>query len=117
MSSYSILPCMIDMVSTAFDAIWVESEQHPHLHDYQYICAENHLTLAVYSAKPPLKVMEYSDLVTIARMLLNFQQEYRLPGITFDYLEDGQITGAGEIRWNNAANSYQSLEQERSWRR
>ena len=56
--------------------------------------------------------MEYSDLVTLARIVLNFQQVYRLPGITFDYLEDGLKTGTGEIDWNYAASSNQSLEQE-----
>lgn len=100
------------MLSTAFDAIWNVEEQHPQLDDDQFRCFENGLTMIVLSHKPPLKSMEYSDLVTLARMFLNFQQVYRLPGIAFDYLEDGQITGTGEIDWNYAASSNQSLEQE-----
>ena len=88
------------------------AEQHPQLDDGQYRCSENGLTMTVLSQKPPLKSMEYSDLVTLARMLLNFQQVYKLPGIGFEYLEDGQRTGTGEIVWNRAANSDQSLERE-----
>lgn len=111
-SSFNLLPCMVNMLSTAFNAIWNEVEQHPQLDDGQFTCSENGLTLTVVSQKPPLKSMEYSDLVTLARMLLNFQQVYRLPGITFDYLEDGQKTGSGDIGWNYAASINQSLEQE-----
>ena len=66
----------------------------------------------VLSQKPPLKSMEYSDLVTLATLLLNFQQVYRLPGIAFDYLEDGRKTGTGYIEWNYAASSNQSLDEE-----
>ena len=113
-SSYNILPCMVEMLSTAFNAIWNEAEQHPQLHDNEFRCSENSLTLQVLSHKPPLKGMKYSDLVYLAKMLLNFQQVYRLPGIEFDYLEDGQKTGTGDLNWNYeyAASSVQSLEQE-----
>ncbi len=93
---------MMDMVSTAFDAIWNEVDQHPKLHDDRFMCSENELTLMVLSKKPPLKSMEYSDLVMLGKLLLNFQQVYMLPGITFSYLEDGQMTGEGEISWNHA---------------
>ena len=111
-SSYSILPCLVDMLSTAFNAIWVEIEQHPQLVDDRFEYSENGLTVEIVSQKPPLKSMEYSDLVTLARMLLNFQQGHRLPGISFEYLADGQKAGTGEISWNYAASSNQSLEQE-----
>lgn len=111
-SSYNILPCMIDMLSTAFDAIWNVAEQHPQLVDGRFRCSENGLSVSVWSKKAPLKGMEYSDLVSLARMLLNFQQVYRLPGITFVYLADGQITGTGKIEWNYAAGANQSLAQE-----
>ena len=110
-SSYKLLPCMVDMLSTAFDAIWNEVEQHPKLHNNEFTCSENGLTLTVLSKEAPSKEMEYSDLVYLARMLLNFQQVYMLPGITFHYVEDGQVTGTGEIAWNQAASSIQSLEQ------
>lgn len=110
-SSFNLLPCMVDMLSTAFDAIWNVVEQHPQLHDNQFSCSENGLTVTVSSQKPPLKSMEYSDLVTLARLLLNFQQAYRLPGIAFEYLEDGQRTGTGKIGWNYADTSSHSLEQ------
>ena len=103
---------MIDMLSTAFDAIWNVAEQHPQLVNGQFRCSENGLSVSVWSKKAPLKGMEYSDLVSLARMLLNFQQVYRLPGITFVYLADGQITGSGEIEWNYAAGANQSLAQE-----
>ena len=111
-SSYNILPCLVEMLSTAFNAIWNEVEQHPILDNHQFKCSENGLTLSVLSNKPPLKSMEYSDLVYLAKLLLNFQQVYRLPSITFDYLEDGQKTGTGAIAWNRAASSTQSLEQQ-----
>lgn len=103
---------MVDMLSTSFDAIWNVAEQHSQLDDNQFRCSDNGLTLLVLSQKPPLKSMEYSDLVTLARLLLNFQQVYRLPGIAFEYFEDGQKTGTGDIDWNYAASSSQSLEQE-----
>ena len=103
---------MVDALSTAFDAIWNVVDQHSQLAGHQFSCTENGLTLMVLSPKPPLKSMEYSDLVYLARMLLNFQQVYRLPPMKFDYLEDGVVTGTGEITWNFAATSNQSLEQE-----
>lgn len=100
------------MMGTAFDTIWNEVEQHTALDDDQFSCSENGLTLTVVSQKSPLKTMQYSDLVTLARLILNFQQAYRLPGISFDYLEGGQITGSGELDWNYAVSPTQSLEQE-----
>ena len=103
---------MVDILSTSFNAIWNVAEQHPQLENDEFKCSENGLTLTVQSQKPPLKGMEYSDLVYLARMLLNFQQVYRLPGIKFEYMEDGRRTGTGEIDWNRAASSIQSLEQE-----
>ena len=102
---------MIMMISTAFNAIWNEVEQHSQLQDNRYECSENGVTLKVLSNKPPLKSMEYSDLVTLSRLLLNFQQAYRLPVITFEYLEDGVTTGVGGIYWDSAPSSTQNLEQ------
>ena len=110
-SSFKLLPCMVETLSTAFNAIWNVIEQHPQLQDNEFVCSENGLTLQVRASKPPLKTMEYSDLVYLARLLLNFQQVYMLPGITFDYLEDGIKTGTGDIGWNRAGSSLQSLEQ------
>ena len=112
-SSFNLLPCMVDTLSTSFNAIWNVPEQHPNLEDNRYWCSENSLTLNVLSHKPPLKAMEYSDLVMLARMLLNFQQVYMLPGIDFQYLQDGQVTGTGFLNHNQAANDLnQSLQQE-----
>ena len=79
-------------------------EQHPNLDNNRYWCSENSLTLNVLSHKPPLKAMEYSDLVMLGTMLLNFQQVYMLPGIEFQYLTDGQVTGTGFLIYNQAAN-------------
>lgn len=87
-------------------------DQHLKIYKNEFMCSENGLKLRVLSNKPPLQSMEYSDLVYLARLLLNFQQVYRLPGITFDYLEDGKKTGTGEINWNRAASSMQNLEQQ-----
>lgn len=103
---------MVDVLNTAFDAIWNVADQHLHIYNNEFTCSENGLTLRVLSNKPPLQSMEYSDLVYLAKCLLNFQQVYRLPGITFDYLEDGKKTGTGELKWNRAASSIQSLEQQ-----
>ena len=110
-SSYNLLPCMVETLSTAFNAIWNEIEQHPQLHDDQFRCSENGLMLQILSHKPQLKSLEYSDLVYLTKMLLNFQQVYRLPGIEFDYFVDGQKRGTGGISWNYES-SVQSLEQE-----
>ena len=96
------------MLTTSFDAIWNVAEQHLQLDDNQFRCSENGLTVTIVSQKPPLKSMEYSDLVTLANMFLSFQQAYRLPGIAFEYLKDGQIAGTGEIVWNYAASLNQS---------
>lgn len=103
---------MVDLVSTSFDAIWDETEQHLPLVDNKFWCSENGLTLQVLAQKPPLTGMQYSDLVKLARLLLNFQQAYRLPGMAFQYLEGGLQTGTGYLDWNYAVNSSQSLEQE-----
>ena len=111
-SSYTIIPCMIMMIATAFNAVWNEIDQHPHLQGNRYECSDNGVTLKVVSNKLPLKSMEYSDLVYLSRLLLNFQQAYRLPVITFEYMEDGVTTGAGGIYWDSAPISTQDLEQE-----
>ena len=111
-STYTIIPCMIMMIATAFNAIWNEVEQHPQLQHNSYECSDNGVTLKVLSNKPPLRSMEYSDLVTLSRLLLNFQQAYRLPVITFEYFEDKVRTGAGGIYWDSAPISTQDLEQE-----
>ena len=103
---------MIMMISTAFNAIWNEVEQHPQLQHNRYDCSDNGVTLKVIANKPPLKSMEYSDLVYLSRLLLNFQQAYRLPVITFEYIEDRVVTGVGGIYWDSAPSSTQSLEQE-----
>lgn len=103
---------MVDMVGTSFDAVWDEADQHARLVDDRFWCSENGLTLQVLAQKPPLKGMQYSDLVTLARLLLNFQQAYRLPAIGFQYLEAGQILGTGDLDWNYAANASPGLEQE-----
>ena len=110
-SSFNLLPCMVDMVSTAFDAIWLVPDQHRPLQDDKFVCSENGLTLTLLSKSSPLTKMEYSDLMELARMLLNFQQVYMLPGITFDYLEGTKLTGTGDITWNRAESSLPSLEQ------
>ena len=75
------------------------------LRDNCYLCTENGVTLSLVSHKPPLKAMEYSDLVMLATLLLSFQQGYMLPGIEFQFLEDGQVTGTGSLSYNQAANS------------
>ncbi|KAM0800925.1 hypothetical protein BDR22DRAFT_221326 [Usnea florida] len=103
-SSFNLLPCMVDMLRTSFDAIWMRPDQHPNLDDNRYWCSENSLTLNVLSHNPPLKAMEYSDLVMLGTMLLNFQQVYMLPGIEFQYLTDGQVTGTGFLAHNQATN-------------
>ena len=103
---------MIMMISTAFNAVWLAMDQHPQLQDDRYDCSDNGVTIKVLAKKPPLKSMEYSDLVTLSRLLLNFQQAYRLPAITFEYLEERAVLGAGEIYWDSAPSSPQNLEQE-----
>ena len=103
-SSFNLLPCMVDLLSSSFNAIWLAPDQQMKLHDNRYWCSENGLTLNVLSIKPPLKAMEYSDLVMLATMLLNFQQGYMLPGIEFQFLADGQVTGTGFLSYNQAAN-------------
>ena len=103
-SSFNLLPCMVDMLRSSFDAIWLAPDQQMNLHDNRYWCSENSLTLNILAHKPPLKTMEYSDLVVLATMLLNFQQGYMLPGIEFLYLENGQVKGTGSLSYNQAAN-------------
>ena len=103
-SSFNLLPCMVDMLRSSFDAIWLAPDQQMNLHDNRYLCSENSLTLDVLSHKPPLKTMEYSDLVMLGQMLLNFQQGYMLPGIEFQFLSDKQVTGTGSLSYNQAAN-------------
>ena len=110
-SSFKLLPCVVDALSTAFNSVWNEIDQHQPLQDDEYMCSHHALTLILRSNKKPLKGMEYSDLVTLARLLLSFQQVYMLPGISFDYLEDGVKTGSGDIDWNQAESSLQGLEQ------
>lgn len=103
-SSFNLLPCLVDMLRTSFDAIWLAPDQQMNLHDNRYLCSENRLTLNVVSLKLPLKGMEYSDLVMLATMLLNFQQVYMLPGIEFQYMAAGQVTGTGYLSYNQAKN-------------
>ena len=43
---------------------------------------------------PPLV---YGDLVRVARLVLRFQQRYKMPGIEFYYLNGRRIQGFGNV--------------------
>ena len=105
-SSYNLLPCMVEMLTTAFDGVSPQagnSGTHPNYEHQQFVCQQNGLELKLVGKQntPPL---EYSDLVRLARLVLLFQQRYRMPGIGFDYLDGGRSRGQGNARMMFAGN-------------
>ena len=100
-SSYNVLPCIVEMLATAFESVSAGNQKLPH---NQFVCQRNGLELKLVGNQisPPLV---YSDLVRLARLVLKFQQRYKMSGIEFFYLDGRRIQGNGNLYMLFAGNS------------
>ena len=89
------------MLAAAFEGVSAGNQKLPH---NEFVCQRNGLELKLvgYQITPPL---EYSDLVRLARLVLNLQQRYKMPGIDFYYLDGRRIQGHGHVYMLFAGNS------------
>ncbi len=97
---------MVEMLTTAFDGASQQagnSGNNQNLENNQFVCQQNELELKLVGNQitPPL---EYNDLVRLARLLLLFQQRYRMPGIDFYYHDGSRIRGQGKAYMRVAGN-------------
>ena len=110
-SSESILPCLVDMLNSAFNAVWRQDDQHPRLDDNDYDCQKGGLDLRIRGTQMSLPI-EYPDLASIANMIFYFQQMFVTPGLTFEYWFKGTLIGTGSAQTLYAVNATGSLDQE-----
>lgn len=89
------------MLAAAFENASAGNQKLPR---NQFVCQQNGLELKLVGNQitPPL---EYSDLVRLARLVLEFQQRYKMPGIEFYYLDGRRIQGWGYVYMLLAGNS------------
>ncbi len=97
---------MVEMLTTAFDGASQQagsSGNNQNLEHNQFVCRQNELELKLVGNQitPPL---EYGDLVRLARLLLLFQQRYRMPGMDFYYHDGRRIRGQGKAHMLLAGN-------------
>ena len=98
-------------MSEAFNAVWGKEDQHPKLQNYRYDCSRETLQFSVESEQVSVP-MEYPDLITIANMLVQFQQSYVMPGLKFEYYLKGNVIGTGFVRALVNSNGTQTLSEE-----
>lgn len=57
-----MLPCMVDLATTGFEAIWDEVDQHPTLKGNTYTCFHKAFRMTIVSEKSvaSYRTMEYS---------------------------------------------------------
>ncbi|MCJ1452907.1 hypothetical protein MMC28_003252 [Mycoblastus sanguinarius] len=95
--SHGLLPCLVSMLTTSFDATWEQNDKTTNLEDGLFLCQNGALELKVGAdqAQPPDRDMQYSDLVILANLMMSFQQRFIMPGLVFKYLIGGQVIGNG----------------------
>jgi len=82
------------MMSTAFANAQQSHDAYPRLLHNEYACSENSFGLHILGNQITAP-LEYSDLISLAKMLLMFQQKYTMPGLQFEYWFKGQMLGQG----------------------
>ena len=109
-SADSLLPCMMDMTTKAFNAVWKQKDPHPAIDNNQYVCLKNNFELIIKSHQPTAPI-EYPDLILVANMILYFQQTFIMPGINFDYYFKGSQIGQGSAKVQKTTNTAQTVAQ------
>lgn len=84
------------MLRISFNAVWEDEKEDQHIEHNEYDCQINSLQIKVAGTQltPPL---QYDDLVTLANVILQFQQQFTLPGFQFQYILSGRIYGNGQV--------------------
>lgn len=95
-SSYNVLPCLVDMLRTSFNALWDDMEEDRDIQNNQYDCQLNSVQLKVQGTQVET-FLQYDDLVTLASAILQFQQRFTMPGFKFQYMIGGKIYGTGQV--------------------
>ena len=94
-SSFHIIPSLVDMLSFAFNAEQMGRTQLSGS-GYKYQNEKSALELNVENTvQGP---MEYSDLLVLAKSIVSFQQAYIVPGLTFEFWEGEKRTGRGSFK-------------------
>ena len=93
--SFDLLPCLVNMMTTAFNNVYENPNPHAKLLQNQYTCSANSFGLQITGNQIMTPPLEYSDLISLARMLLLFQQTHTMPGLRFEYWLKGQMRGQG----------------------
>ncbi len=103
-SSYNLLPCLVSMLSDAFDAIWNKRDQSPELNAGYYFCQAS--TVRIYIATTNLRrPLRFPDLVDFANLIEAFQHDYALPEFRFQFLTNSVQRGYGYLRIVNVSSS------------
>ncbi len=92
--SFDLLPCLVDMMSTAFAEVRNSQDPHARLLHNDYSCSENSFGLKLTGNQITVP-LEYWDLISLAKMLVMFQQKYTMPGLQFEYWFKGHMLGQG----------------------
>ncbi len=84
------------MLRTSFNAVWEDEKSDHDVENNEYNCQLNglHIKFAGNQPTPPL---QYDDLVTLANLILQFQQQFTMPGFQFQYILSGKIYGNGQV--------------------
>ena len=93
----NFVACLIQMLTTSFDATWRMSDQYTELEDNFFICQEGSLELKVGAINDAYRHMYYSDLITLGNMMGKFQKQYTTPSLEFDYLVGIHLIGNGRV--------------------
>ncbi|KAL6716816.1 hypothetical protein ACLMJK_004728 [Lecanora helva] len=101
-SSDSLFPCTVDMLNSAFNAVYQKANQAPKLPNNEYTCNKNGLDLQLKGTSG-IVLLDYPDLNKVANMIFYFQQHFVMPGLTFEYYYKGQVVGRGVVKMLLAA--------------
>ena len=108
LSTEGLLHCVIDMMNTAFSAVWKQENQHPLLENHKYYCAHQGVLLIIEGDQVTAP-LEYSDLVVLGNLLLQYQQQFITPGISFELVMKGVHIAHGYVLVPLVSNTTQSL--------
>ena len=103
-SSYNLLPCLVKMLSDAFDAVWNKPDQSPELNSGYYLCQAS--TVKIYIATTNLRSpLTFPDLVALVNLIEAFQHNYALPEFRFQFLTNSVKRGGGYLSIEDVSQS------------
>ena len=83
------------MLRISFNAVWADEKEDQNVENNEYDCQLNSLQIKIAGSQlsPPL---QYDDLVTLANLILQFQQQFTMPAFQFQYILSGRTYGNGQ---------------------